>query len=51
MNEFLSMYINPNLEQPSPIYERCGVIRHAINIDFESEDFNSIIYSFSNNFF
>lgn len=48
VNEFLSQYMNPDLSKEAPLFERCGVIRHAINLDFESEDFNAIQYSFGN---
>ena len=47
VNEFLQQYLDPNLTKISQVNRKCGVIRHAINIDFEQEDFNDILFSFS----
>lgn len=47
VNEFLGEYLDYNMSTVPQIKDRCGVIRHAINIDFEKEDFNEILFSFS----
>ena len=47
VTEFLDYYLNPDLTHQRNFTQRCGIIRHGINVDFETESFNTIEYSFS----